>query len=282
MPYEGAKRVGIQRGLAKHVALKLADALPHGAHTIVMDNWYTSLDLLHRLDARGKGMVGTLRHDRARHITADMIPLVPEKGDCVYKMAAPNFLCLAWHDNGICLFLSNCCPATGHSTIIRRKIGEVDGTCRYYPPVAELYNQGKGWVDSHNKDLVMCKFKRAARKWWHPLFWDYMDECRVSSWKIMQLDTGLKKTQEDYTYELVLHQIGGFSCVKRGPQMIRPNYHVCKRTHAIVKVDYDGKCVCCRTDARLPKKLRNSNCRFMCITCKHMFHEKCFYLTHYM
>ena len=137
-------------------------------HILFVDNFYTTMELANFLSLRKTGLVGTLRHNRAKEqgLDADMM-----RDEVRYFENTENqhILLTIWFDSIKVKTLSTCIKPT---TVIYKK-GRGTKSLRPSPLVFKEYNFKKGGVDLSNHFFAI--FRNSIRftnkeTWWMYIF----------------------------------------------------------------------------------------------------------------
>lgn len=105
-----------------------------------------------------------------------------KRGDSDYRFSSLDVGCFKWMDNRSVLFISN--YHGSEETTIKRK--QPDGTSNMFscPQVVKDYNTFMGGVDRADHLRSLYNVDRKARKWWHRLFWGFLDIAFVNAYVI--------------------------------------------------------------------------------------------------
>lgn len=168
-------------GLGGSVVLNLLSVVETPAHhAIYFDNFFTSFHLLCHLKNKGFHATGTIQENRIK-----ICPLEPvtsfrkkERGYYDYRYEEQNkIIVVRWNDNSV---------VTLGSTF--GKIEHVKNVSRYsrkqrkkvsvpQPNLIEQYNNKMGGVDLCNNLVANYRIKIRGKKWWWPIFTNYIDKC---------------------------------------------------------------------------------------------------------
>ncbi|CAG4935455.1 unnamed protein product [Parnassius apollo] len=155
-------------------------------HKIFVDNWYTSLQLMANLHKRGILPLRTVQLRRAPNIIIIKNALEKkERGYCSEKSVAVDNVKLSvtsWVDNKA---VSLCSSYVGKEPkgVVKRYSKKhkrrVDVPC---PKAVSIYNKYMGGVDLLDAMLGFYRIKIRSKKWYHRLFFHFIDLCCVNSW----------------------------------------------------------------------------------------------------
>ena len=170
-----------QFGLGGSVVQKLTSSLHNANYIVMMDNFFSSLDLFEYLKAHGVYACGTVRPNRV-----GLPKLANDKdlnrGEFDYEVSDQNIIYYKWKDNRCVHFLSN---YHGSETVnVKRK--EKNGTQIDIsgPAVVIDYNSHMGGVDKADMLRSLYDRDRKSKKWWHRLLFAFMEITLVNSYVI--------------------------------------------------------------------------------------------------
>ena len=162
-------------GLGGSVVAKLAESLPQqdGSNYHIMDNFFTSPNLLHYLKTKGIAATGTVRVNRVENAPLKSVKKMEklERGstDVVTEKNA-NITFVRWKDNKVVTIAS-----TSHG---EKPLKKVQRYCRSahkridinQPHSIYKYNQGMGGVDRLDQNVGAYMIGLQSKKWWWPIF----------------------------------------------------------------------------------------------------------------
>ena len=168
-PYQGAKSGGPQRsspvtwGLGEKVVLELVEALPKGpSYHIFMDNFFCSVRLLKFLGSNNIKASGTLRQNRLSKSCSlrEKKTLQKEKrGAIAQETAIDNCTTvMAWKDNKVVLFASNCDGSSPEHKVERFCRDEKKRVLVKQPKAIEKYNASMGGVDRADQNIASYRY----------------------------------------------------------------------------------------------------------------------------
>ena len=85
-----------------------------------------------------------------------------------------NVHCFDWRDKKNIDFIQTICPSSEQAQVMRKN---KDGsrTAVACPLAVKLYNENMGGVDLANSKRQVYTCSRKAKKWWHRLFYFFLD-----------------------------------------------------------------------------------------------------------
>lgn len=151
-------------------------------HILYIDNYFTSYPLFQNLKRKKIFACGTIRSNRK------YLPnLLPDKdlkrGDNDYSVSNHNIAVYKWMDNNPVYLISSLHSPNDNNTV-KRKLK--DGSCTMVPCPNVLigYNTNMNNVDVFDQYKATYGINRKSRKWWHRLFFHFIDMAVVNSFII--------------------------------------------------------------------------------------------------
>lgn len=199
--YEG-KAVNNDRkefGLGGTVVINLTEHLANKYHKIFFDNFFSSIPLCEYLRCNGILACGTIRTNRK-----DLPVLLEDKkmkrGDYDYRSTTSGVTVYKWRDAKPVHFISNYHGV--EETTVRRK--QKDGTRMVVscPSVVKDYNKYMIGVDKHDQLRQVYGRDRRSVKWWHRLFFGFVDMSLVNSFVIHKETNSSSMTFFDFKREV--------------------------------------------------------------------------------
>ncbi|XP_067934961.1 piggyBac transposable element-derived protein 4-like [Watersipora subatra] len=174
--YQGRDRenADISQGVAHRIVLDMMDGFLNNGHELVMDNWYTSPQLLKELYERGTYAYGTLRSNR-KHVPKDIKNFTSNqplaKGQSQY-FTCPPVLTGCWRDKNFIVFGSN-----KHSDFILKTLEKRTWNDREIVKPGPIidYNKYMGGVDLADQCIKYYNMDRRSLKWYKKLFFHLLD-----------------------------------------------------------------------------------------------------------
>ncbi|XP_067141824.1 piggyBac transposable element-derived protein 3-like [Centruroides vittatus] len=170
-----------QFGLGGSVVAKLSSSLHHGNFVIIMDNYFTSLELFEYLKSQGVYACGTIRSNRAG-LPKLAIDKDLKRGEYDFRISDQGIAYFKWKDNRSVHLLSNY-----HGTeVVNVKRTQKDGTKLDVPaPLAiKDYNTHMEGVDKADMLRSLYDRNRRSKKWWHRLLFAIIEMALVNAYII--------------------------------------------------------------------------------------------------
>jgi hypothetical protein len=168
-------------GLGGTVAQKLTSSLHHNNYIVMMDNYFTSLELFEYLKSEGIYACGTVRPNRI-----GLPKLANDKdlkrGEFAFRTSDQGIAYFKWRDNRCVYLLSNY-----HGTeTVNIKRTQKDGTRIdvQAPTVVRDYNSHMGGVNKADMLRSLYDRNKRSKKWWHRLFFAMIEMALVNSFVI--------------------------------------------------------------------------------------------------
>ncbi|XP_065313258.1 piggyBac transposable element-derived protein 3-like [Gordionus sp. m RMFG-2023] len=186
--YQGKSENKYEYGLGGKVIIKLLKALQKpNYHKIYFDNFFTSFKLLSYLKQMGYFATGTVRDNRIEHCPVESIKVVAkkERGYYDYRFEKLNeIFVVRWNDNSVVTVASTCHTISLLSNVSRysKKISSKIKIPQ--PNMVTAYNKHMGGVDLCDNLISTYRIKIRGKKWWWPIFTNFIDVALVNSWKI--------------------------------------------------------------------------------------------------
>ncbi|XP_018561258.1 piggyBac transposable element-derived protein 4-like [Anoplophora glabripennis] len=180
------KSDGGEQGLGARVVKDLTRSLVGNHHKVFFDNFFTTVGLLNDLYKDKIYACGTIRR-RRKDEPKDLVNnnTKVERGTCDWAMSKEGLLYLKWMDNKPVLFISNFHSPTDIQNVSRR---QKDGSSKNITclQLVKDYNSHMGYVDQSDMFVSLYKVNRKSRKWWHRLFWHFLDLSLVNAYIIFR------------------------------------------------------------------------------------------------
>ena len=239
-----------KKGAYYDIVMSLCEPLEGYAHTLYMDNLYTSVPLLRDLLLKKRiYSCGTLRQNKKftpEEMKGNFKTLKRGASQTWQDRNCPNLTCTVWMDTKLVRFISTCSnPRT--IAVGQRRIGG-EPTNVTMPIVAKQYGKYMGGTDKHDRLRLSYNIGRKSPKAWKYIFFFYFNSALVNSWiiyKEVSRRTSKKSFAHiDYRQELAIGLIDGFSCRKRSskitPYRKQPVHGTEGRKHENVKFTMKG------------------------------------------
>lgn len=175
--------LGVPGNVVQRLLVTVSDNLNY---KIFVDNWYTSLQLMANLHKRGILPLGTIQLRRAPNINISKKDLEKkQRGYCSEKIVSVHDVQLSvtnWVDNkavSLCSSFVGKEPMGVVKRYSKQQKSRVDVPC---PKAVTIYNKNMGGVDLLDAMLGFYRIKIRSKKWYHRLFFHFIDLCCVNSW----------------------------------------------------------------------------------------------------
>lgn len=260
-----------EKQLGPRIVKDLTRELVGKGHHVYFDNFFTGVELMIDLKKDTIFACGTVRSNRSRLPKSEIPDKKMSHGQYEYKTSNTGIRWIRWMDKKPVHFLSNYHDPCEMTTVSRR---QKDGSlkCVDCPHMCRDYNEHMGYVDNADHLLSTFKIDRKSHKWWHRIFWHFIDVTVVNSFIIHKERNGNSLTSKKFRLslvnELVGHKLPTPKGRKRqstfvGPQ--KPQVPVEKRrseaSHMPLFTDTRKRCALCST------KTDERRTRWICKIC---------------
>ena len=211
-------------GVGGRVVVDLTKHLEGKYHKVYFDNFFSSVPLCEYLHCNGILACGTIRSNRK-----GLPELVADKemnrGDYDYRSTSSGITIFKWKDTKPVYFISNFHGV--QETTIKRK--QKDGshvfvTC---PSLVKDYNAFMIGVDKHDQMRQLYGHDRKSVKWWHRLFFGFVDMTIVNSFVVYKETNACNISFFDFKREVAQGLLTlGSSCKASTPKRRRIDYSI--------------------------------------------------------
>lgn len=160
--YCGTEKNNLTDSVPTSIVMELCKNLLDCGRTIFVDNYYTSIELAHKLLNRQTHLVGTLRKNRKGN-PKDVIAEKLRKGEVIAKESNSGVVILKWCDKREVLMLTT--KHTNTMVTVKSK----NGAERQKPEVIKDYNQNKSFIDLSDQIKAYSSCLRRSIKWYRKL-----------------------------------------------------------------------------------------------------------------
>jgi hypothetical protein len=170
--------------LVEGVVLDLCRPLAEQGHVVAFDRFFTSIDLLDKLNRNGINAVGTILPSRVNQPIMTKNESNLQQDEFVAKFGGEPGTCrkgiFIWRDTKAFRLASN----YHGSEVVQVERKQRDGSFRKKPCPKAIadYVDNMGGVDTANQLRSYYERDRKSKKWWHRLFYSLMETCLVNSW----------------------------------------------------------------------------------------------------
>lgn len=178
--YTGKTGQKTETDLGGRVVKDLTSEYTGHHHKLLFDNYFASVPLMKHLYDNQIYACATIRSDRKYLPTLEDAKNM-KRGDFDYSVSEGNVIYYRWMDNKVVHLISTFHQPEKVSTVKRKlKDGsKVDVTC---PQVLKDYNQNMNNVDVFDQLKSSYAIDRRSKKWWHRIFWHFLDAALVNSY----------------------------------------------------------------------------------------------------
>lgn len=149
------------------IVMEMSEEYLDFGRTVYTDNWYTSVNLAHKLLSRSTNLVGALRSNR-KHNPQDVVKYKLKKGEIIPQKSNTALLVLKWKDKRDVLMLS--IKHEDNVQHIQNRMGPVISK----PEVVLDYNRGKGLVDVSDLMALYHSPLRQSMKWYRKVAFELL------------------------------------------------------------------------------------------------------------
>ncbi|XP_066581313.1 piggyBac transposable element-derived protein 4-like [Prorops nasuta] len=266
------KTESCEKQLGARVVKDLTRELVGKNHHVYFDNFFTAVDLLISLKKDNIFACGTVRSNRAGLPKSVISDKEMERGQYDFRTSKTGISWIKWMDKKGVHFLSNYHDPSEVTTVNRR---QRDGTLVKVdcPVICSDYNKYMGFVDSADRLISTYKIDRKSKKWWHRIFWYFIDVAVVNSFIIYKkINTDKSVTLKKFRLHLVDGLVSRTVPTKKGrkrqPSIIgsqKPQVSIEKRrfqsAHMPIHIENKRRCTHCSS------KTNNTRTHWMCNLC---------------
>jgi hypothetical protein len=226
-------------------------------HFIVMDNFYTDLQLFEYLARNSTSCLGTIR--KGRRLLPPAITKCTftkkAKGEMVVKYST-NFYAFCWMDSREVRILSS--------------VGTPEKDINGKPSVIRAYNEGMPGVDlADQKRHGRITGRRRLKRWYKRVFYHLLDISLVNACIIANCIPGTVVEQREFRIDLVKQ-------ILRKHSVSVPVIHVTEREHTLIKLT-KGRCLVEECKSRPTTYCQGCSryiCAVPCFSAKHSSYKK--------
>jgi len=198
--YTGKVGDSVENQLGARVVKQLSQPIQNKNHLLFFDNYFTSYPLMTYLKSKNIHACGTINLTR-KHLPNFKKDKDLKLGEYDWFVDQGDISIVKWRDKRIVSLLSNFHnPEDGTAVQRRSKDGSI--TMVSCPKVLSEYNKHMNCVDKFDQNKKSCEINRKARKWWHRLFFHFIDTAIVNSHVIYKQTTNKYITMKDFRREI--------------------------------------------------------------------------------
>lgn len=194
--YTGKSGDITEKNLGARVVKHLSAPLQNKNYFLYFDNYFTSYPLITYLKSNGIYACGTVNMSR-KHLPKFKDDKLFKQGDYDWRIDQFSTSIIKWKDKRMVSLLSNFHNPRDTENVQRRA---KDGTVSIIPcpKVLKDYNQNMNCVDKLDQNKKSCQIDRKSKKWWHRIFFHFLDIAVVNSHIVYTQATGNKMTMKDF------------------------------------------------------------------------------------
>lgn len=266
--------------LGERVILSLLSNVKSPAqHTVTFDNFFTSYQLIAKLNEKHFFVTGTIRENRCKNVKVETVKTISkkERGFYDFKFDVNNNVSVCrWNDNSVVTILSNHKIDTPVQTAKRYDKKKKVMTNVAIPDSIVHYNQTMGGVDLFDNAINNYRISVRGKKWYWVLFTNGLDAAMTNAWKLhcvfCKLHGKPQMSQLDFRVEVT------------EALLLREKTYVTKPLRCTANaVRYDGidhfPLKSKNNDRRRCKECGSQTC-YTCSKCNVYLHSKCFTTYH--
>lgn len=201
--YSGkSTEINVQLSLGSRVVNKLTEGLEGKNHKLYFDNFFNSVELMQSLKLRGIYALGTINISR-KFLPSFKTDKELKRGEFDWYTCNLKLFALKWKDKRCVHLLSNYHTPEDCTEVNRR---DKNGTVVQVPcPRAVTdYNSNMNAVDKFDQLLASYKIDRQSNKWWHRIFFYFLDACVINAYCIYKLiDPSDKETAKNFRRAII-------------------------------------------------------------------------------
>lgn len=200
--YTGKTGDSPEKGLGVKVVNRLCQGLENKGHKIFFDNYFSSVELMEILKKFKIFACATINPTR-RELPDFRRDKELKQGDFDYFISNSGIYTVKWKDKRCVHLISNYHQANEVTKVNRKtKTGVIQEiSC---PTILSDYNANMNSVDKLDQLKSCYELDRKSKKWWHRIFFHFLDVCVVNSYVIhKQLNTGTKISLKNFKREII-------------------------------------------------------------------------------
>lgn len=213
--YTGKVEDSVEKKLGSRVVTDLTRPLVGKGYTVYFDNFFNSIELQKSLLSDMIFSCGTARKGRKGLPSDIKNDNSLQRGESDWRVISDGIVFMKWKDRKGVLFLDNFHdPSEGTTTSRKKK----DGTSEEIacPILVRDYNIHMGYVDKMDMLKSIYETDRKSKKWWHRIFFYFVDVALLNSFIIFKLrSTGKSLSLKNFRLSVAVGLIGA---VRNVPQ----------------------------------------------------------------
>lgn len=297
MPYAGRdENFDADLGLGASVVMHLLCSVENPQyHAVYFDNFFTSHKLMIKLSENGFHATGTVREQRLIASELEDTKSLQKKERGVFDWRfdnANNILAVKWNDNSVVTLATNFETVEPLLSAKRFSRSEKKSISVPQPNLIAAYNRYMGGVDLLDSFVAQYRIAVKGKKWWWPIFVNYVDVALCNAWRMHRLVHGKELDLLEFRRRVCIALLtsvddsepakttdklhGRLSALKKLSHTRPSGFCAMASRHAIAK-NPDGRRVRCRQC--------KSTTSYVCLGCTVGdcylgIHAKCFTLYH--
>lgn len=214
--YTGKVGDSVENQLGARVVKQLSKPLQNKNLLLFFDNYFTSYPLMTYLKSKNIHACGTI------NLTRKYLPNFKKDkdlklGEYDWFVDQGDISIVKWRDKRIVSLLSNFHnPEDG--TVVQRRSKDGSINIVSCPKVLSEYNKYMNCVDKFDQNKKSCEIIRKAHKWWHRLFFHFIDTAIVNSHVIYKQTTETNITMKDFRRKISRSLVSKTLVEKRAAQ----------------------------------------------------------------
>ncbi|CAG4971155.1 unnamed protein product [Parnassius apollo] len=180
--YTDKQEHNVEKDLGATIVKRLCIDLKGKYHRVYFDKYFNSYKL--QIDLLNDKILacGTVNATR-KHLPTLKEDTKLERGEHDYRVSDTNVTVMKWKDKRVVHLLSNYHDLRNVSTFIRKERNS-DSNQIACPEVVKDYNANMNLVDKFDQLKSCYAIERKSRKWWHRIFFHFVDCALVNSFVI--------------------------------------------------------------------------------------------------
>lgn len=195
--YTGKTENQVEKNLGARVVKNMTSDLINKNHKVYFDNFFSGVPLMEALLPQKLYACGTVNPTR-KNLPKFKTDKELKRGEYDWYTSNTNLAAVKWRDKRLVHLLSNYHDPTVSTEVKRR---EKDGTSVQVPCPVMLtdYNKNMNFVDKFDQLRACYGIDRKSHKWWHRIFFFFIDAAVVNAFIINTLlATTPKLTMKDF------------------------------------------------------------------------------------
>ena len=256
--YAGKDASGVvETQLGAKVVKSLTADLKGKGHHLYFDNYFSSVTLAEDLLDDDLYCIATTRSNRnkwpaqLKNISALNKSMVRgEAKEVLSESGRVN--CLVWKDNRCVSIIDTVTTSQSTTTTVTRRNKDGTRASVSCPEAVKLYNTFMGGVDLADQRRKTYSCSRKSRKWWHRLFFFFLDLSVVNGYIIATETPNIRnRSQKEFILELSEELLSQY-CSRKRPgrpiQTVAPPSIRFNERHFPARIEEKRACVICNLD----------------------------------